>query len=728
MKNIKYLGPLAVEQDVIDVEHFINTQSIYGLDLETNVTDEVRLRRIHTIQVGNNEIQYVINVYDFAELFGSDRLLSIMKTIASPKSMKLIHYAQFEITTFLNYNVRIQNVYDTMLIEYILTSANFEDVQGYYSLESLGGRYLCREFNKELQKSFGLRRELTQAQIEYAATDVEVMLPIYRMQVDLLKSRDDEWVVALENETVRAYSDIHYEGMLLDQHKWLANLDIAEPLVKQAVIDMENILRSDPRAVQYCTEMGYYYPTGVHTINWASPPQAKVLLSKFFSIEGSSKALVKGYVKKNFMELDLPTLEMLTKFYEGDKGPITEYLVNNYTKELTELNMFIPEDTFTINWNSPTQRLDIFRLYHKDLAGTGEEDLASIKNPTEIIKTYDNYRDKIKLVTSYGQKFIDKHVQSDGRIRTTIHQIVRTGRVSSRNPNMQQIPANDDVKNIYRNAFIANYKDWVYVDSDYSSQELCVIAYFSGDPVWKEALSKGQDLHSVCAELVFKEKWKAAAEDDCAYYTHNKSKCNCKKHKPLRSAVKSINFGLAYGMSAFKLSWTMGTSILEAEALIQEYFATFPAIGTLLDNLGRFGVRNGFITTAAPFFRKRYFSDHSKVEPYKVKLFLRDGKKNYHPRLGEIERASKNTPIQGSSADMAKFSLILIMWYIEDNNLFDKVKLVAQVHDQDTTQAHKDYAEEWKPIMTRLMEEAALLIIKDGSLKSETNITDYWTK
>lgn len=114
---------------------------------------------------------------------------------------------------------------------------------------------------------------------------------------------------------------------------------------------------------------------------------------------------------------------------------------------------------------------------------------------------------------------------------------------------MQQIPANDDVGNRYRNCFIPDGPDWVFVDSDYSSQELCVIASLSGDPVWLGALKRGEDLHSVCAELVYGKEWIDGAEANCGFYAVKpdgslvKDKCKCKKHKKLRTAVKTINFG-----------------------------------------------------------------------------------------------------------------------------------------------------------------------------------------
>jgi hypothetical protein len=113
---------------------------------------------------------------------------------------------------------------------------------------------------------------------------------------------------------------------------------------------------------------------------------------------------------------------------------------------------------------------------------------------------------------------------------------------------MQNIPAKESVGNKYRNAFVPPM-GWSFVSSDYVSQELIVIAYLSKDPVWQEALSKGQDLHSIAAELVFGKKWKDGAEKDCGYYLKTvqgepaRQKCSCKRHKFMRTGCKTINFG-----------------------------------------------------------------------------------------------------------------------------------------------------------------------------------------
>jgi len=361
-----------------------------------------------------------------------------------------------------------------------------------------------------------------------------------------------------------------------------------------------------------------------------------------------------------------------------------------------------------LSFSSPKQVLHLFQTIEPLLDSVNGKLLQNIKHRHEIIAKYITFKEKEKLYNAYGPSFLDKYLKSDGKIHTSFRQILDTGRVSSSSPNMQQIPAD----NTYRNAFIAD-KDHVFVSSDFSSQELCIIATGSSDPVWLQALEQGQDLHSVCAELVFGNRWVEAAEKDCAFFSRNKAKCNCPKHGKLRTQVKSINFGLAYGMSAHKLSDTLQIEIEEAENLISTYFSAFPRIKNFLTTMGKYGTKNGMIKTFPPYQRIRWFSNWSpKMEDMKA--------------FGAIERASKNTPIQGTGADMTKEALVLMRKYILTNDL--PVKIVMTVHDQIDTIVHKDYADTWKEEMKSIMEKAALTAIPNGLLKADTNVSTSWEK
>ena len=407
-----------------------------------------------------------------------------------------------------------------------------------------------------------------------------------------------------------------------------------------------------------------------------------------------------------------------TKKAEGlainlDQEVIEHSKLNKFVSKYIQADMFTDiEDLRKVNvkWTSPKQVLEVFQILIPKLDNVNGKEMYKYRFKHELIDTYVQYKEAMKLCTSYGNKFLE-NLKGDNKIHTNFHQILDTGRVSSSKPNMQQIPAD----NIYRNCFTAS-KGWSYVSADYSSQELNVIAFGSKDPVWLKALEEGQDLHSTCAELVYGEQWITSAKGNCAYIK-NKTKCNCPKHKKLRTNVKTINFGLAYGMGPNKLSDTLNISVEGAKELIERYFKAFPAIKGFLEKLGNFGKKYGYIKTFPPYNRKRWFT-------------------NWYPRiwdnasskmeLGSIERASKNTPIQGASADMTKKALILMRNHIKEFDL--PVKLVMTVHDQIDTICRDDYLDTWTVNMKELMEDAALEIVTNGLLKAEVTVSDCWTK
>jgi len=402
------------------------------------------------------------------------------------------------------------------------------------------------------------------------------------------------------------------------------------------------------------------------------------------------------------------TLVELYNFILKDRN-FEEFVPKNFTLSLFDDEQVEKERELKrkFNFNSPQQVLRLFQKVYKDLDSVDAKVLQPIKFMHSIIETYIKYKEKAKLYNAYGPKF-SENILSDGKVHTSFKQIVATGRVSSSKPNMHQIPAD----NSYRNAFITNDDNWVFVSSDFSSQELCVIATGSNDPVWIEALSKGEDLHSVCASLAFEKKWKEASLDDCKYIK-NKSACNCPGHKKLRTISKKVSFGLSYGMSAQGLSDAVDVPLKEAEDIIEKYFATFPKIKDFLARLGREGLKKGYAKTFPPFERIRWFDEWTpRLNNAKIK--------------SKIERKSKNTPIQGTGADMTKVALVYIREMIIDNNL--PVKLVMTVHDQVDTIVRKDFSDEWKIILSKIMEKSARKILVNNLLKAETEISPCWKK
>ena len=398
---------------------------------------------------------------------------------------------------------------------------------------------------------------------------------------------------------------------------------------------------------------------------------------------------------------------------ELDSMIITDTQFTKFVAKTIQTDMFTPTSelrTVDIKWTSPKQVLDVFKVVVPKLGNVNSKEMYKYRRKFPIIDKYVTYKEKMKISTSYGSAFL-KFLKGDNKIHTSFNQILDTGRVSSSKPNMQQIPADNRFRNCFQSP-----KGWCFVSSDYSSQELNVIAFGSKDPVWIKALEDGEDLHSVCAELVYCQEWLDSAEDDCNYM-RKKAKCNCPKHKVLRTNVKTINFGLAYGMGPNKLADTLNIPKEDAELLIEQYFEAFPAIGGFLEKLGNFGKKFGYIKTFPPYNRKRWFTTwYPKMWDDKAATL----------ELGSIERASKNTPIQGCSADMTKLAMCLIREYIREVDA--PVKVVMTVHDQIDTICKIEFAEKWVGKMTELMESAANTIITNGLLKADTNISKSWEK
>ena len=398
---------------------------------------------------------------------------------------------------------------------------------------------------------------------------------------------------------------------------------------------------------------------------------------------------------------------------ELDKMIKEDIRLQKFVSTAVQMDMFIDYEDLRkidIKWSSPKQVLDVFKCIIPKLENVNSKEMFKYRFKYPIINKYIKYKEAMKLCTSYGDAFF-KNLSKDNKIHTNFHQILDTGRVSSSKPNMQQIPAD----NKFRNCFITP-EGYKFVSADYSSQELNVIAFGSKDPVWIKALENDEDLHSTCAELVYNDKWINNAEDNCNYFK-NKTKCNCPMHKKLRNNVKSINFGLAYGMGPNKLADTLNISMEQSKKLIEKYFKAFPAIKDFLEKLGTFGKKFGYIKTFPPYNRRRWFNS------WYPKIW---NNRHSSMELGSIERASKNTPIQGASADMTKRALVLMRGHIKQFDL--PVKLVMTVHDQIDTICKNDYVEDWSRLMKKLMENAAQEIVTNGLLTAEVTVSDCWQK
>jgi DNA polymerase-1 len=275
-----------------------------------------------------------------------------------------------------------------------------------------------------------------------------------------------------------------------------------------------------------------------------------------------------------------------------------------------------------------------------------------------------------------------------GRIHTCYNQAIAvTGRLSSNNPNLQNIPVRTERGREIRKAFVPRDEDHVIVSADYSQIELRIVAGISGDPNMCDAFKQGKDIHTATASKVYNVE-----EDDVT--------------KEMRYKAKSVNFGIIYGQGAFGLSENLKISRAEAKEIIENYKKQFPNIQQYMDDQMKFAKKNGYVETLLG--RKRWLKDINSTN-FTVRSYA--------------ERNAINMPIQGTAADMIKLAMIKIHSEFKQRNL--KSKMILQVHDELVFDAYKDEVELIKPIIIDCM-QGALPLPNNVPASAEIGVGDNW--
>lgn len=339
-----------------------------------------------------------------------------------------------------------------------------------------------------------------------------------------------------------------------------------------------------------------------------------------------------------------------------------------------------------LNLNSPIQIIEAFRKLNIDLPSTGEAVLKTVNHP--VAKLMLAYREVEKLISAFGENFLEKVHPKTGRIHPDFMQIgADTGRFACSNPNLQQIPQDST----FRSCFIPA-EGCKYIVGDYSQIELRIMAELSADPVFLEAFDKGEDLHLKTAVNMYNVKPEAV-------------------DKKMRTAAKTINFGLMYGRGAASIGAQIGVSVDEARVLLDKYFKAYQGVKEWLTKAGKDAVRRGFSTTLSG--RKRWYPLPDAADP------------NYERLLANIERQGKNTPIQGTSADITKYALIYISDRIKKEKL--DADLIHTVHDEIVTEVKAELAEEVRSVVEEEMLAAAKHLLKRVKVTADVKVADFWT-
>ena len=390
-----------------------------------------------------------------------------------------------------------------------------------------------------------------------------------------------------------------------------------------------------------------------------------------------------------YAEIEEPMIDVLADMeWTGvriDTQSLAEYKIE-LQKELTELEWKIRElaDEPTLNVNSSRQLGEVLfaklridpkpRMTKTKQFRTDEEYIQSLASRHPIVGLILEYRGVKKLLSTYVEALPLLVNRRTGHIHTSYNQAVTaTGRLSSANPNLQNIPIRDDRGRRIRAAFIPSDSDHVLLSADYSQVELRLMAHLSGDESLIEAFREGQDIHSATAARLFHTDLQSVTNEQ-------------------RRRAKTANFGIIYGISAFGLAQRLDISRTESKEIIEGYFASYPKVKEYMDRAAEQARNEGFVSTI--FGRRRYLNDINS--------------RNAVAR-GVAERNAINAPIQGSAADIMKLAMVEMYRKMRAAGL--RSRMILQVHDEIVIDLYRPEQEAVAKIVVEAMERAAQLSV-----------------
>ncbi len=573
----------------------LGTHGAIGLDTETTDLDPYT-SRLRLIQLATPACVHIIdlNALGNGDLSKQDAMSSLRSLLAAPKPIKIAHNAKFD-AKFIKHNLGVDlgGIFDTLLASQLIGAGDIEERHG---LETVASRYL----NEVVDKSERLSNwnfELTEAQLEYAARDAAVLLPLREKLIERIRAESLIDCAKLEFECVMPVVNIELAGFYMHKDRWLEQLTIVEKRRAILADELQEILA-----------------------------------------EESSQGSLFGLPQRD--EINLDSHQQLTQ-------------------ALTRLGIPVPDSTR--NWK-----------------------LQPLAAQYPVIAKLLEYRTVQKALTSYGQNMIDLINPVTRRLHADFRQIgAPTGRFSCTNPNIQQVPHAVE----YRRCFSGHPEGRKLVIADYSQIELRILAEFSGDRGFMEAFHSGADLHRVTASQVF-----SVPTDQVS--------------KEQRDFAKRLNFGVVYGIGAQRFSLMTGLTVPAAEDVLRRYFSTYRQLDSYLREAANRAVTERQARTGSGRLVRFRYDEQDRQQ------------------ISMTQRNGKNTPIQGTSADILKRALRLLTDELRETS----AKIVNIIHDEIVVEADADQVEEIARKVEQAMVAAAEEYLKTVPVKVETEIADEWVK
>ena len=573
----------------------LSTQPGIGLDTETTDLDPYT-SRLRLIQLAAPDGVRIIDLDAFpSENKRKDETFAgLRQLLSAPRPIKIAHNAKFD-AKFIKHNLGIDlgGLFDTLLASQLVGAGDIEERHG---LETVTSRHL-NEFVDKTERLSNWNFELSEAQLEYAARDAAILLPLREKLVERLRSLSLIKCAQLEFECVMPVTDIELAGFYMHKDRWLEQLAIVEKRRTELAEQLQEVLA-----------------------------------------EESSQGSLFGGPQRDDINLDSH---------------------QQLTQALNRLGIPVPDSTR--NWK-----------------------LQPLAAEYPIIATLLEYRTVQKALTSYGQNMIELINPTTGRLHADFRQIgAPTGRFSCTNPNIQQVPHSLE----YRRCFSGHPDGRRLIIADYSQIELRILAEFSNDAGFMQAFNSGADLHRVTAAQVFNVPLEQVSKEQ-------------------RDFAKRLNFGVVYGIGAQRFSLMTGLSVPEAENVLRKYFATYRGLDSYLREAANRAVRDREARTASGRLVKFRYDENDRQQ------------------ISMTQRNGKNTPIQGTSADILKRALRLL----KDDLAGTSAQIVNIIHDEIVVEADADEAEDVAARVERLMCAAGEEYLQTVPVKVETQIADEWVK
>jgi DNA polymerase I-like protein with 3'-5' exonuclease and polymerase domains len=576
----------------------ISAHQAIGLDTETTELDPY-YGRLRLLQLATPQGVHIVDLDAFrnashAEPAQLPALAPLRDLLAAHRPVKIAHNAKFD-AKFIKHTLGVDlgGIFDTLLASQLLGAGDIEERHG---LNAVTTRYLNEAVDKtERLSNWDLA--LSEAQLEYAARDAAVLLPLREKLIERLRADSLIDCARLEFDCVMPVADMELAGFYMHKDRWLDQLTLVEQRREILAEELQTVL----------------------------------------ALESSQGTLFGGPQRD---DINLDSSQQLTQALE---------------------RLGIPVPDSTRNWK-----------------------LQPLAAEYPVIATLLEYRTVQKALTSYGQNMIELINPTTGRLHADFRQIgAPTGRFSCTNPNIQQVPHAVE----YRRCFSGYPAGRKLIIADYSQIELRILAEFSGDRAFIGAFNSGADLHRVTAGEVF-----GVTVDQVT--------------REQRDFAKRLNFGVVYGIGAQRFSIMTGLGVPEAENVLRKYFATYRQLDTYLNEAANRAVSERQARTASGRLVRFRYDERDRQQ------------------ISMTKRNGKNTPIQGTSADILKRALRLLKDELRGSN----AQIVNIIHDEIVVEADADEAPAVAEKVERAMVQAGEQYVKTVPVKVETEIADEWVK